>query len=244
MRIYIGFDDTDIAGADRGTGKLARWFADRLPPNCQPWGVLRQQLPRLDGIPYTANNSAACVVVDAGDLSVQKDLVELAAGHIREHFIEGSDPGLCVVAEGSTATSQLIAFGRECCTRRVAQQDAMQAAQGTHLSGHGGTDDGIIGAAAGVGLTLYGWSGRFVAFGNIRDLPGEVDVRTLEDAGVRVLAMERDALVPGLDDIVETKGWLRPRLWGSRPVLPVERVTDNRWRAAGIKAPRNNRGDR
>ncbi len=26
MRVYIGFDDTDHIDADRGTGKLARWF--------------------------------------------------------------------------------------------------------------------------------------------------------------------------------------------------------------------------
>ncbi len=30
MRIYVGFDDTDNLDADRGTGKVARWFKDEL----------------------------------------------------------------------------------------------------------------------------------------------------------------------------------------------------------------------
>ena len=35
MRVYVGFDDTDHAEADRGTGKLARWFEDALPEDCR-----------------------------------------------------------------------------------------------------------------------------------------------------------------------------------------------------------------
>ena len=64
MRIYIGFDDTDVVGADRGTGKLARWFENKLPDGCHLWGVVRQQFPQDERIPFTANNSSACVVVD------------------------------------------------------------------------------------------------------------------------------------------------------------------------------------
>ena len=235
MRYYIGFDDTDTADSDRGTGKLARWFADKLPEDCQLWGVLRQQLPRFADIPFTSNNSSACVVVDADQPDLGDALVDLATAHIREHFLEGSDPGLCVAAEPEARASVLEAFCRECCVRKVTQAEATEAAGRIHLSGHGGTNDGIIGAAASVGLTLYGWSGRFVAFGTIRDLPDDVSVGQLEDAGIRVLSTERDALLPALTDVVETKGWLRPRLWGGRPVLPVKPVAPGRWRAAGIK---------
>lgn len=35
MRVYVGFDDTDTIDADRGTGKLARRFEDRLPEGCR-----------------------------------------------------------------------------------------------------------------------------------------------------------------------------------------------------------------
>ena len=67
MRIYIGFDDTDNINANRGTGKLARWFEKELPEGCHMWGVLRQQLLVHDDIPFTSHNSSACVVVDMPD---------------------------------------------------------------------------------------------------------------------------------------------------------------------------------
>jgi hypothetical protein len=238
MLIYIGFDDTDTKDSDRGTGKLARWFGAQLPEGCRLWGVIRQQLPRLEGIPYTSNNSAACVVVQTEDAGLRESLTQRAVAHIEEHFIEGSDPGLCVLVEGDGAVQRLVSFGRDCCVRRVTQSAAMTAAAGVHLSGHGGTNDGVIGAAAGVGLTLYGWSGRFVEFGDLRGWPDPVAVGTLEEAGIRVLDVARDALVPGFDDMVETEGWLRPRLWGGRPVLPVRRLEGQRWKVDGTKGAR------
>ena len=196
--------------------------------------MLRQQLPRLDGIPYTSNNSSACVVVDADD-DISDRLISLGADHIRELFIHGSDPGLCVVTEASGAMDALIRFGRTCCSRRVTQKEAMAAARGAHLSGHGGTNDGIIGAAAGVGLTLSGWSGRFVEFGGLRDYSETIEVQQFEENGIKVLSIDRNALVPWHDHKVETLGWVRPRLWGGAPVLPVVNVDAATWRVVGIK---------
>lgn len=229
MRIYIGFDDTDTADSGRGTGKLARWFEQLLPQGCRQWAVIRQQLPRLAGIPFTSNNSSACVVLDAVSPEIVPDLVSLAAGHIEAHFVSGSDPGLCVLAADSPAVPRLMAFGRECCNRIVTQREAMDATRGVHLSGHGGTNDGIIGAAAAIGLTLSGWSGRLIEFGGLRDFPARVPVGALEQGGIRVLALERDALPPDPDDLVETHGWLRPRWWGFEPVLPVRRTAPAAW---------------
>ena len=235
MRIYVGFDDTDVAGADRGTGKLARWFEKKLPGRCQLWGVVRQQLPRLAGIPFTSNNSAACVVVEAGAPDMEQALIDAGTDHIHQLFIDGSDPGLCVVPENSMAVEDLKAFGRTCCARVATQAEAMDAARLAHLSGHGGTNDGIIGAAAGVGLTLSGWSGRFVEFGRLRNFGEEAKVSDFEKKGIRVLSIDRNALVPWPDHIVETGNWVRPRLWGFGPVLPVRRVGADRWRVVGEK---------
>jgi hypothetical protein len=106
-RLYVGFDDTDTADADRGTGKLARWFADELPSGCSVWGVLRQQLLVHPKVPYTSHNSAGVVVVEVGpaaDLEfpfeVSADLVARAAAHVERHALAGSDPGLCVAYDG------------------------------------------------------------------------------------------------------------------------------------------------
>ncbi len=104
-----------------------------------------------------------------------------------------------------------------------------------HLSGHWGTNDGIIGAAAGVGLSLCGWSGRFVAFGKFRGFTDSIRVENLEDIGIKVLSVDRNPLVPGPEDTVETYGWLRPNHWGFQPVLPVKNGGPNHWEVVSRK---------
>lgn len=229
MRVYVGFDDTDTIDADRGTGKLARWFEQELPEGCLLWGVVRQQLLIDPAIPYTSHNSSACAVIDMPDRSFLNSIISLAIQHIEKHAIPGSDPGLCVAAEGNGTLSNLIEFGKICATTVVTKKDAVQAAAGVHLSGHGGTHDGIIGAAAGVGLTASGWSGRFIEFKRLRDFPEIVRVSDLESAGIVVVSVDRDAPVPCPDDMLDTRGWLRPRLWGARPTLPVTAAGKNLW---------------
>ena len=221
MRIYIGFDDTDTTDSNRGTGKLARWFENELPATCRLWGVVRQQFLLDDAIPYTTHNSAACAVIETSNSLTVEDLIPLAIDHIERLFIPGSDPGLCIVPEGHPALSELTSFGRLCTKQIVTQEDALRAASGARLSGHGGTNDGIIGAAAAVGLTSYGWGGRFIEFGRLRDFPERVPVAVLERSGIAVVSIDRDARFPAFEDFIDTKGWLRPRLWGGGPVLPV-----------------------
>jgi hypothetical protein len=235
MRLYIGFDDTDILDSDRGTGKLARWFEKELPPSCRLWGVVRQQLLLDNAIPYTNHNSSACAVVEASNGCSIDDVISKAVDHMKHHFISGSDPGLCVASEDNRALPGLIVFGRTCATKVVTQNDAFKAASGAHLSGHGGTNDGIIGAAAAVGLTAYGWCGRFIEFGRLRDFPAEVSVSDLEKAGIIVVSVDRDAQTPASGDIINTDGWLRPRLWGGKPILPVMLNEKNLWESLGKK---------
>ena len=229
MRIYFGFDDTDTADSDRGTGKLARWFENELPESCRSGGVVRQQLLLDSSIPFTTHNSAACAIIETPDASIVEELISRAVKHIERHFISGSDPGLCVASEDNPALPKLIHFGRACTTRVVTQKEAVQAAAGAHLSGHGGTQDGIIGAAAAVGLTAHGWGGRFIELGRLRDFPEKVSVSDLEQSKIAVVSIDRDAEVPALEDVIVTKGWLRPRLWGGRPVLPVTHKGNGHW---------------
>ena len=241
MRIYIGFDDTDTIDSNRGTGKLARWFEKELPKSCHLWGVIRQQLLLDPSIPYTTHNSSACAIVETLDSVTAGNLIPLAIDHINRHFIPGSDPGLCVASGDNPALSKIIHFGRICATRVVTQEEALQAALGAHLSGHGGTNDGIIGAAAAVGLTAHGWGGRFIEFGRLRDFPEKVFVSDLERSGIAVFSIDRDAQIPAPEDVVDTKGWLRPRLWGGKPGLPVTSKGKNLWEALGEKRSKKNK---
>ena len=233
MRIWVCFDDTDNFGAPRGTGKLARWFSDELPEGCTVWGVVRQQLLVDPRIPYTSHNSSACVTVDGAAPEHVPVIIERAAAHLERHALEGSDPGLCVVAEDDPAIARLIEFGRRAAVDIVTQADAYAAAEGAHLSGHGGTNDGVIGAAAGVGLTAWGWTGRFVEFGNLRGFPTRVSVADMEEAGMLVLPVDRNVVSPCPSDLVDTADWLRPRLWGGRPAVPVTKAEAGLWMAIG-----------
>ena len=235
MRVYVCFDDTDVLGADRGTGKLVRWFTERLPEGCTTWGVVRQQLIVHPDVPYTSHNSSGCAVIDVPDESYLPGLATLGAEHIAEHFIEGSDPGLCIAPE-TADLAPLIAFGNRAAVEVVTQDDArgIAAAAGVHLSGHGGTEDGVIGAVAGVGLTAGGWAGRFVDYRvPLREFADITTVGTVEDAGITVVAVDRNVMVPKPSDTLDTQGWLRPRLWGGRPVAPVTTLGPNAWTAIG-----------
>lgn len=235
MRVYVCFDDTDCLGADRGTGKLVRWFTERLPEGCTTWGVIRQQLLVHPDVPYTSHNSSGCAVIEVPQGFDFAELADLGAKHIAEHFIEGSDPGLCIAPETADLTP-LMAFGNRAAIELVTQDDARAAAAaaGVHLSGHGGTSDGIIGAVAGVGLTAGGWAGRFVEYRSpLRDFPGITTVADVERAGITVVPVDRNVQVPKPTDSIDTQDWLRPRLWGGRPVAPVTNTGPDSWTAIG-----------
>lgn len=244
-RLYVAFDDTDNLGADRGTGKVARWFEDELPEECSLWGVARLQLPVDDAIPFTSHNSSACCLIDVAPNGrriedIASDVVERGIAHLDRYALPGSDPGLCVAWEGCEALPALRAFGRLAAQRVVTQASARVAAAGAHLSGHGGANDGIIGAAAGVGLAAEGNCGRLIEYrwagGLLRDFTDPLTVADLEAAGIAVVAIDRDAPVPSGEQLVHTDGWMRPRLWAGRPVLPVQRETpdsDAAWRSLG-----------
>ena len=230
MRVYLGFDDTDTHDSLYGTGKLVRWFQKAMPAGCECLGIVRQQLFVCDKIPYTSHNSAACLIAEIPELCLLDKTIESAINHLKHHAIIGSDPGLCIATEFDSSIDNLIDFGHF-CTRSVAtQRQAIEAAKPVHLSGHGGTNDGIIGAAAAVGLTVSGWSGRFIEFGNLRNLPDEVLISQLNNMGIETVSMERDANVPAPSDAVITNGWIRPRLLGHRPVLFVTPKGNGEWK--------------
>jgi hypothetical protein len=238
MRIYIGIDDTDNPVTPYGTGKVARWFEEKLPEGCHLEGVVRQQLLVHAKIPYTSHNSSACLMVHVDDEGLIEQLRDRAIGHVLCHASEGSDPGICVASEDDRGLSELMDFGRKCTQGIVTQRDALCAARTFHLSGHGGTNDGIIGAAAAVGLTASGWCGRFIEYGRLRSIPEILRVSDLEQLKIVVTSMDRDARVPASEDLVHNRGWLRPRLWGKRAVLPVIPKNGNVWESLGKKRKR------
>ena len=234
MRIFLGFDDTDDKDAPIGTGRLVREFAASLPEGYEVVGILRHQLPRLDDIPYTSNNSSACAIIDVNGVerrAALDTLTEAAVADLRARSAPGSDPGLCVACEDAVDQG-LVDYARSVTGVRSTQAEAMRAVGGLTLLGLGGTNDGIIGAAAAVGLTRFGWCGRFIERGRLRSLATPMTIRDLNEAGIQAVSVDRDPAVPLPDDRLTGENWIRPSLWAGKAVLQVRAEGPGVWRTA------------
>ncbi|SPF45599.1 conserved hypothetical protein [Candidatus Desulfosporosinus infrequens] len=164
MKIYVAIDDTDNIN-EGATGDSANQIIKLIEKNhwgsCQ--GLTRHQLLLHPDIPYTSHNSSMCFIADieAGYLEL---LIEEASGFLERESAPGSDPGLCVAVEEQVKNlASLIHFGYETKNRVITKEEAYELAGklGVHLSEHGGTGLGVIGALAGVGLRMTNNDGRF-----------------------------------------------------------------------------------
>lgn len=163
MDVFVGVDDTDNLET-KGTGHLAERIARQIEAN--GWGkrsyITRHQLFVHPDVPYTSHNSAMCFAADIDPARLDLFLQE-ATGILARDSAAGSDPGLCVaVADDVRDRAPLLEFGRRTKRALVAQDEAYALARrlGIHLSAHGGTGGGVIGALAGVGLRMSGDDGR------------------------------------------------------------------------------------
>jgi hypothetical protein len=163
MRILISIDDTDNLESP-GTGALASQIAYDLESN--GWGkssfVTRHQLLVHPDIPYTSHNSAMCFSADIEEECLDR-VITYATNFLERESAPGSDPGLCVaVLDRLRETGELIRFGQSAKELVLTKETAYERAQhlGLHLSEHGGTGQGVIGALAGAGLRLGGNDGR------------------------------------------------------------------------------------
>lgn len=185
MNIFIGLDDTDNKDS-RGTGHLARVIAKNLATHYEVEGVTRHQLLFDPRVPYTAKNSCAAVILYCQEKPDLKDLFESVRAMMLSDFQPGSDPGLCVAAE---VPESVIAFGRKAQTDLVSQIEAREIAikHRLQLEGLGGTQDGVIGALAAVGLASSGDDGRYVQVGSMRELSGLQKVDAVLSAGASAI---------------------------------------------------------
>ncbi len=163
MRTFVCIDDTDNL-FEKSTGKLAQAIIESIEEKgmgkCS--FVTRHQLYVHPDIPYTSNNSSMCFLVEH-DKNIYEPLKDLAIDFLLRESAEGSDPGLCITEMKKLKDRELLMdYGRrakkEVLTKKIAYETADKL--GVHLSEHGGTGGGIIGALAGVGLRLTGSDGR------------------------------------------------------------------------------------
>jgi len=187
--IYVGIDDTDMPGTP-GTNQLARALAARWAGRFHCKLIVRHQLLRDPRVPFTSKNSAAALLVDQNGHATLDPLIADLRSAMHDWFVEGSDPGLCV----TTAVPQEVRqFAKRCQQEVVDQKEARDLAArfGLHLEGLGGTEDGVVGALAAVGLVADGDDGRVVKIDAWPDdLDGLQDIETLSERDVEVRSTE------------------------------------------------------
>jgi hypothetical protein len=237
--LLIGIDDTDNLDTS-GTGRLAQVLLTQL---CAaglgaPVGATRHQLLVDPRIPYTSHNSSACIAWRTEAPTDVDSVIAEAARFLEAESATGSDPGLAVVARPTLASgdgAELAAFGRRAKTEVLRRGDAIDLAARlrVHLSGHGGTQDGVLGALAAVGLHLSGNDGLFLWMEGIRSLSGRCTARELFALVPIDDARDASGARPAPDDVIELGDWVRPVLSEGRAVLLLESVGDRPgWRVA------------
>jgi hypothetical protein len=225
MHILISIDDTDNLDS-RGTGALASLLAEGL--EAQGWGkgrfVTRHQLLVHPDIPYTSHNSAMCFAAEIGDGHLER-LIGYAGEFLARESAPGSDPGLCVaVPDRLERPADLIAFGRQAKEAVLTKEDAYLLARhlGIHLSEHGGSGHGVIGALAGAGLRLSGNDGRLKGWLDIAAPCGQVSVAELRShADVDVVRSLGGETVPD-NDLVRLGDKVKTVLLEGKAVLLIE----------------------
>jgi hypothetical protein len=237
--IFVGVDDTDIIGTP-GTNQLARAVLKRIGAAAHEAIICRHQLFFDPRVPYTSKNGSASIQLPHASKSDIPDLIKIIKDVMLGWFVEGSDPGLCAATE---VAEEIKEFGRRCQYQVVSQDEARSVAEraGCYLEGLGGTNQGIIGALAGIGLIAGGNDGRIVHLASWSypddGFSGPQSLDTIYARGIsEVLQVESNA--PVTSGLVDIGKHLRPNWRESRIVLFVNAAESGSvapWRA--VKLP-------
>ncbi|MDP6556335.1 MAG: hypothetical protein QGG71_16820 [Pirellulaceae bacterium] len=237
--IYVGIDDTDTLDS-RGTNQLAKAMARAVADEYVCHRIVRHQLLEDPRVPFTSKNGSASLVFEYRGSCAATCVDSLACTLrqiVRDDFIPGSDPGLCVATE---VDAEVIAFAAQCEREFVTQEQARDTAarSGVFLEGLGGTNDGVIGALAAVGLAAANDGGRVVQWGNWPDdLTGTHPVDAVRERAIEIQQMNSSETVHV--GCVDVGKHLRPNWRDGRCVLFVtsdHAQSDNtpNWKAVKI----------
>ena len=242
MKVLVGIDDTDDIDS-LGTGEFADILAKTVDK--RGWGkcskVTRHQLLVHPDIPYTSHNSSMCFVAELEETKLQ-DLISYAGEFLVRETAKGSDPGLCVAVVDKVSSYELLMeFGRRAKEVVVTKDEAYGLAEklGVHLSEHGGTGQGIIGALAGVGLRLTGNDGRFKGKYKINSAGNVATVEEIIAQTNIEMVKAIDGTVLKADEAVYLGEKVKSVLLDHRCVLlvaPAEKASDEvKWETCSMK---------
>jgi len=238
MKILIGIDDTDNKES-RGTGYNSRQLAAAIETENlgKVSGITRHQLFVHPDIPYTSQNSSACLEVSIENL---KGITYFCRSFMLEIAAIGSDVGLCII-EKSKVTEEIVKWGTDAKSVVLKMGGATEKAQrnSIFLEGLTGTKDGIIGALAAVGLRAGGNDGRFIWLNskkNLRDIEDGIHTVTelINQSGIDKIQSDGNEIINPKDNVYLNE-WARPVLRNNQSVLLVEKAINNQnyeWKCA------------
>ncbi|CAG35790.1 hypothetical protein [Desulfotalea psychrophila] len=228
MDYLVCIDDTDMPGT-KGTGWLVQDMCEHMEgiiSNSSP--ISRHQLFVHKDIPYTSHNSSMCFEMNL----VQNDLpsaINTIISFIKDRAMDGSDPGLCVARKSDVLANQaLLDFGKAAKRRVLSKDLAYNLADkiGIHLSEHGGTGDGIIGAIAGVGLRLTGNDGRYRGWYHLGNPGTTLSVETFcKHPFIEQLVTESGEVLPKNLFVAIGSEKIKTVRKGSRQVVVVKEIS-------------------
>jgi len=231
--VIVGIDDTDVIDSP-GTNQLARAILKGIVPASRDAIITRHQLFFDPRVPYTSKNGSASIQLPSAAAGDVTELGNSIRKIMADWFVEGSDPGLCIATEVNGAMEE---FGLRCKGRVITQEEAREVAAGSgcYLRGLGGTNQGIVGALAAVGLIASGDDGRIVHLDSWPypddDFAGPRTIEAIRARGIdEVRNLESGKLLR--EGMVEVVKRLRPNWQNGRIVLFVDKVTE-----AGYTAP-------
>ena len=236
MEIFLCIDDTDNLESP-GTGHLAEALRLDIEElyGAKTERITRHQLYVCDDIPYTSHNSTMCFRARINPETLN-DIIKYSQDMLIKNSAEGSDPGLCVaVADRITDWDELIRFGLDATKKVLRKNDAVSLAEkmNVHLSEHGGTGGGIIGALAGVGLRMFGNNGRFKGWFKIKDSQRLMHVDALcREFDIQQVRSVDGAIITG-DSIVSLQDKVKTVLLDGMSVLLVKKGNGSGWVNAG-----------
>lgn len=238
MRFIVGIDDTDTKET-RGTGFNAREIGKLIEKDNigSVEGIVRHQLFFDPRIPYTSANSSASIEVECNSLTKLK---ECCLAYLNRIAPVGSDIGLCI-AQIESITNEIVNWGNRAKMEVLTQKEGKQIAAktGIYLKGLCGTEDGVIGALAAVGLRKGGNDGRFIWLKGkqeLRDIPsGIYSIKQLKkELQLNKVLTKNEELVND-QHLIFIDEWIRPIHKNHQKILIVEKALNTQtyeWKVA------------
>lgn len=234
--VFVGIDDTDTLDTP-GTNQLARHLVRELAPLVRGRLILRHQLFEDPRVPCTKKNGCASIEFELTSPTKISDLIASFRDLILDWIPPRSDPGLAIV---ESIPAEIADWGRRAKCELLTQKEAhaLAADHGIYLEGLAGTQDGIIGALAALGLMSTRNDGRVVYLSSsghddALDICGELSARAILMRGIDCV-VDHDNGEPITDGTIEVAKKLRPNLRAGRVVLYAARRGDARYEAIRI----------